>query len=703
MKKYPPITKIPHMLHGGDYNPDQWINTPEVWDEDMRLMKLAGCNTMSIGIFAWSALEPTEGNFEFGWMDTIMDKLAENGAYAILATPSGARPAWMAYKYPEVLRVDAQHRKLTYGERHNHCYTSPIYREKVNIINTKLAERYKDHPALAMWHISNEYIGNCHCPLCQEAFREFLKVRYNGDLALLNSEYWNGFWSGNISDWSEIEAPSPIGRGENSQPLLLDWKRFITHQTIDFMKHEMAPLRRITPDIPMTTNCPGICSDYDYFELAKEVDVVSWDNYPAWQGIGEADTRIAPDVAFLHDIFRSMRDGQPFMLMESTPSMTNWGYANKLKRPGLHFTTSMQAVAHGSDTVQYFQWRKSRNGSEQFHGAVVDHVGHENTRVFRDVAELGGALAKLDEVVGTRIESEVAIMYDWENKWAIEGAFALTRDRKNYLEVVSSFHRPFWRIGISTDVIDASKDFSKYKVIVAPMLYMLRPGVAKRLAEFVKKGGCLIGTYFTGLVNENNLAILGGSPGEELREVFGVWAEEIDSLYDGQTNRVEVTDKSFGLKDSYTAGVLCELIHAETAQTIAKYTEDFYAGMSALTKNSYGKGSAYYIAFRDIFNFDDAYRGINDGQYDGLPDDLAAYVAQDMGLKRNMDTDIPNGFTVQRRTDGESDFVFVQNYNAESGAITLDGAYYDMLADSTVSGEIAVGAYETKVLRREAR
>jgi len=703
MKKYPPITKIPHMIHGGDYNPDQWIDTPEIWDEDMRLMKLAGCNAMSIGIFAWSALEPTEGNFEFGWLDTIMDKLAENGMYAILATPSGARPAWMAYKYPEVLRTDEYHRKLTYGERHNHCFTSPIYREKVNIINTKLAERYKDHPALALWHISNEYNGTCHCPLCQDAFREFVKARYNNDLDLLNREYWNGFWSGNLSDWSEIEAPSPLGRGENVQPLMLDWKRFITYQTIDFMKHEMVPLRRITPDTPLTTNFPGIYSDFDYFKIGKEVDVVSWDNYPCWQGISEADARIAPSIAFFYDIFRSLGDGRPFMLMESTPSMTNWSHVNKLKRPGMHFTSSMQAVAHGSDTVQYFQWRKSRNGSEQFHGAVVDHVGHENTRVFRDVAEVGDALAKLDDVIGTRIESEVAIMFDWQNKWAIEAAYALTRTRKNYLDVVGSFHRPFWRMGIATDIIDGSKDFSKYKVIVAPMLYMLRPGVAKRLAEFVKNGGCLIGTYFTGLVNENNLAILGGNPGEELREVFGVWAEEVDSLYDGQTNTIAVTDKSFGLKDSYEAGVLCELIHAETAQTIATYTKDFYAGMSALTKNSYGKGSAYYIAFRDVFAFGQTFYGDNDGQFDGLPDDLSAHVAKDMGLKRNIDTEIPRGFTVQKRTDGESDFVFVQNFNAEAGSIELDGEYYDMLECAAVSGRVDLNGYETKVLKREAR
>ena len=363
-------TKLyPHILHGGDYNPDQWREHPEIVDEDMRMMKLAGCNVMSIGIFAWTMLEPEEGRYDFSFMDFVMDKLAENGIKAILATPSGARPAWMAQKYPEVMRMNNKRERLLYGMRHNHCYTSTVYRQKTAEINRCLAERYKEHPALLMWHISNEYGGECHCPLCRAAFREWLKEKYHNDLNELNYQWWTNFWSHTYTSWEQIEPPSPIGEYQLNG-LMLDWKRFVTYQTGKFMENEISPLREITPNIPVTTNFMDFYDGLDYFKLRDLVDVVSWDSYPRWHR-SEGCVEIARRTAAIHDMYRSMKD-KPFMLMESTPSLTNWQEINKLKRPGMHILSSFQAVAHGSDTVQYFQWRKSRGGSEKFHGAVVD-------------------------------------------------------------------------------------------------------------------------------------------------------------------------------------------------------------------------------------------------------------------------------------------------------------------------------------------
>jgi len=280
-ERYPPINpRCPHFLHGGDYNPDQW--PPEVWEEDMRLMKLAGCNAMSVGIFAWARLEPEEGRFDFSWLDRIMDLLAENDAYAVLATPSGARPAWMSFKYPEVLRVRPDRHRNLHGRRHNHCPTSPIYRDKVRIINTKLAERYKDHPALLVWHVSNEYSGECHCDLCREAFRQWLERKYE-TLDALNHAWWTAFWSHTYTDWSQIEPPSPIGE-TCIHGLNLDWRRFVTDQTTDFMLNEIAPLRQHTPNIPVTTNFMGTYPGLNYWRMAPHLDVVSWDNYPMWHG-----------------------------------------------------------------------------------------------------------------------------------------------------------------------------------------------------------------------------------------------------------------------------------------------------------------------------------------------------------------------------------------------------------------------------------
>jgi beta-galactosidase len=464
------------MLHGGDYNPDQWIRTPEIWDEDMRLMKLARCNAMSVGIFSWSALEPQEGRFEFGWLDTIMNKLADNDAYAVLATPSGSKPAWLSRTYPEVCRVNADGTPQKHGGRHNHCRTSPVYREKCRILNTRLVERYKDHPALLVWHASNEYNGgDCHCDLCYMAFRDWLKQRYDNDIDKLNQAYWSSFWSHTFPDWDYVE---PTDHGIHG--LMLDWERFKTAQTIDFFETETAMLREITPEIPITTNFMNGGDTLDYGAFAKAVDVISWDSYPNWQE--EADEiGAAVDTARILDQCRAMKGGKPFMLMESVPSIPTRGRVKKRKEPGMHLLSSLQAIAHGSDTVQYFQWRKSRGSMEKFHGAVVDHEGSENTREFRETADVGAALARLDDIVGTSVKPEVAIIQDWENEWALrEGAKVYLGNHVKYRQVLNAHYKPFWEMGVSVDVIDQTCDLSPYQLVIAPMIYMLRPGFAAR-------------------------------------------------------------------------------------------------------------------------------------------------------------------------------------------------------------------------------
>ena len=256
----------------------------------------------------------------------------------------------------------------------------------------------------------------------------------------------------------------------------------------------------------------GTYEGLNYWKFAPYLDVVSWDSYPRWHG-EKPDWKLASEVGFVHDINRSLKHGKPFLLMESTPSMTNWMEVAKLKRPGMHLLSSIQAVAHGSDSVQYFQWRKSRGGSEKFHGAVVDHCGHENTRVFNDVKEVGETLEKLDDIVGTTINPEVAIIYDWENKWAIDGAYGPRREKKDYLPTCQAHYLPFWEKGIPVDVIDMDQDFSRYKLLIAPMLHMVRSGVGEKVEEFVKNGGTFVATYWSGIVNENDLCFLGGFPG----------------------------------------------------------------------------------------------------------------------------------------------------------------------------------------------
>ena len=396
MKKFAPLSpKVNALLHGADYNPEQWENYPDIIDKDIAMMQQAKCNVMSVGIFSWAKLEPQEGVFEFGWLDSILDKLYAAGIHVFLATPSGARPAWMSQKYPQVLRVGRDRVPALHGGRHNHCMSSPVYRDKTLKINSLLAERYSQHPAVLGWHISNEYGGECHCSLCQERFRDWLKARYE-TLDNLNHAWWSTFWSHTYSDWSQIESPAPQGE-VSIHGLNLDWHRFNTAQVTDFCRHEIAPLKAANAALPVTTNFMEYFYDYDYWQLAPVLDFISWDSYPMWHR-DKDETTLACYTAMYHDMMRSLKGGKPFVLMESTPSATNWQLTSKLKKPGMHILSSLQAVAHGADSVQYFQWRKSRGSVEKFHGAIIDHVGHLDTRVGREVTALGEMLSQLPGV-----------------------------------------------------------------------------------------------------------------------------------------------------------------------------------------------------------------------------------------------------------------------------------------------------------------
>lgn len=687
MKNFGPISpKMTKMLHGADYNPEQWIEMPHIWGEDVRLMKLSNTNVVTVGIFSWTMLEPEEGKFNFEWLDEVMDLMHKNGNHVVLATPSGAKPIWMAHKYPETLRVMPNRVRNLYGERHNHCYTSPIYREKISIIDRKLAERYKDHPALIMWHISNEFEGQCSCPLCEEAFREFLRNKYENDINKLNNAWWSKFWSHIYADFSEIEAPAPHGEPA-LHGLNLDWMRFVTYQTLDYYKHERSILKEITPDIPVTTNFHDYVALYrgiDYWKFAPYLDIVSWDNYPYWHG-ERTDDHEGSRIGFVHDLNRAILNGKPFMMMESSPSSTNWQPVAKLRRPGMHVLSSLQAVAHGSDTVQYFQWRKSRGSSEKFHGAVVDHCGHENTRVFRDVTRVGEILSKLDEVIGTSVEPEVAVIYDWENFWAIGDAQGPRIEKKDYYDTCQKHYKAFWDQSIPVDVINMDCEFTKYRVVVAPMLYMVRPGVAERLEEFVKKGGTLITTYWSGIVDENDLCFLTGFPGP-LRNITGVWAEEIDALYDEDVNYVEIKENNeLGMEGEYEARIFCDLIHTEGAEVLAIYKTDFYKGMPALTCNKFGNGEAYYIAFRNNCEF---------------LRDFYSSLAKKISLNRAIELELPHGVNAQVRKDEKNKFVFFMNFSNEAKTICIkDMNFIDMETSEKIDEVIELGAYGVRIVK----
>lgn len=681
MKQYA-APKLPHLLHGGDYNPDQWLAYPEILEQDVALMKQANINCVSLGIFAWAKLEPREGIYDFSWLDAIIDRLYQNGIYTILATPSGARPYWMEAAYPETSRVDASGRRHGLGSRHNHCYCSPVMQQKTKTIDAALARHYQNHPAIVMWHISNEVSGDCHCELCQKEFRRFLKKKY-GTLENLNHCWWGGFWSHTYTDWDQIRSPGELGE-TGTHALNLDWKRFVTQKTADFVRLERDAVKQYTPDIPVTINMMYRFEGIDYYKFSDVIDVASWDAYPQWDH-PEMGTNadVACDFAMWHDVIRCIKKGKPFLMMESCPSATNWQPVSKLKRPGMMKLASMQAVAHGSDSVQYFQIRKGRGGSEKFHGAVIDHYGKADTRVFREVSEVGSMLKRIDRICGSTVPAQTLILYDVENSWAIADAAGPRNIGMQYQETVCAHYRPFWENGVPVDFGDCDASLDGYRLVIAPMLYMTRGGIADKMKEYVRNGGTLVLSCWCGIVDENDLCYLGGTPGE-LMELAGVRSEEIDALYDGEENGVVMEpDHPLGLTGTYRSSMLMDQIVLQGAEVLGRYEKDFYAGNPCLTVNRYGKGRVYYIASQNDSAFlSDFYRALR----------------KECGVAEVMEGQLPKDVVCGIREDEAYQYAVLQNYG-EAKRFTLPQLWTDLETDMPIQ-HLAMPKNGVRVLYR---
>ncbi|WP_270619341.1 beta-galactosidase [Paenibacillus macerans] len=660
--------KLPKIWYGGDYNPEQW--GPETWQEDERMFKLAGIDVATVNVFSWAMLQQDEDTYDFSFLDATIDRLYKSGVHVCLATSTGAHPAWMARKYPDVLRVDVQGRKRRFGGRHNSCPNSPAYRKYSEKLAGLLAERYKDHPGLLIWHVSNEYGGYCYCDNCAAAFRTWLKERY-GTLDEVNRAWNTRFWGHTFYDWEDIVVPNELseewnGNRTNFQGISLDYRRFQSQSLLDCYKLEYEAIKKHTPHIPVTTNLMGFYPELDYFEWAKYMDIVSWDNYPS------LDTPVS-HTAMTHDLMRGLKSGAPFMLMEQTPSQQNWQPYNSLKRPGVMRLWSYQAVAHGADTVLFFQLRRSIGACEKYHGAVIEHVGHEHTRVFREVAELGRELQQLgDTLLDARTEAKVAILYDWENRWATELSSGPTV-ALNYVNEVHKYYDALFRMHVECDMVSVEEDFGKYEIVIAPVMYMVKPGFAKKVEEFAQNGGTFVTTFFSGIVNENDLVTTGGYPGE-LRPVLGIWAEEIDALFPDQKNQIVMKQPWGELTGPYECGLLCDLIHAEGAEVLAEYGADFYKGMPVLTVNRFGNGRAYYVASSPEASF-----------LQGFLKNLC----EEKGIKPLFEA--PAGVETARRVKDGKAYLFLLNHNAEDAQVDIGAnAKKELLSGETLTGTVTV-------------
>ncbi len=572
------------ILFGGDYNPEQWPE--EVWEEDMRMLKDAGVDILTLNVFSWASLQPSEFRYNFKKLDKIIKCVTDAGMKICLATSTAAHPAWMAKRHKDILGVDFDGRKRKFGGRHNSCPCSPTYRKYSARLAGKLAKRYRKFDNIVAWHVSNEYSADCYCENCEKNFRKWLKRKYK-TIDALNAAWNTAFWGHTFYKWNEIVVPNNLSEHFGYtrtcfQGISLDYRRFQSDMLLRDYRAEYNAIKKHTPNTPVTTNFMAYHFQIDQRAWAPYLDFAAWDNYPACDSSEWS-------VAMWHDVIRGLKGGRSFWLMEQTPSVSNWMKYCALKRPGEMRELSYQAVAHGADTVMFFQMRRSIGACEKYHGAIIDHVGTENTRVFRECAELGNELKELKAVtLAARTNSRVAILFDWENWWAISFSAGPTTELK-YPEEVKKIYRAFYELHIPVDMIGCDDDLAKYDLVIAPVLYMVKGDYDEKIREFVKKGGQFVTTFFSGYVNENDLVTTGGYPGK-LRDILGIWVEEIDALPKEKENHFTWE----GLE--YPAQLLCDLIHPETAKVLATYTDDFYAGMPAITVNKYGDGKAYYFA-----------------------------------------------------------------------------------------------------------
>lgn len=664
--------KLTEFIYGGDYNPEQWLDTPEILKQDIEYMKAAHINEVTLGMFSWSTLEPCEGIYEFDWLKQILDDLWNNGISVMLSTPSGARPKWLADTYPEVLRVNADRSKNLFGGRHNHCYTSPAYREAIYKINRKLSEQFGNHPAVILWHISNELSGECHCSLCQKAFQKWLEKKY-GTIKTLNKAWNTTFWSHNYQSFAQVESPSPKGE-EDLHGLNLDWKRFVTDQTADFVSVEKKAIRDGGSELPVTLNMMYDYTGLNYSKFKDMIDIASWDSYPTWHKQEEIITAI--DTGFEHDYMRSLLK-KPFLLMESCPSATSWQSVSKLKRPGMLSAASLQAIAHGSDSVQYFQIRQSRGANEKFHGAVIDHYGGMDTRVYKEITEVGSQLTQLSEIVGSTTKARVAILHDCENRWAMEDSEGPRNRDMHYRDTLKKIYNGLRKLGLNVDILDMEEELKSYDLVFAPMLYMFRSGIETKIRNYVAEGGTFIMTYWSGIVNENDLCHLGGTP-HQLMDVFGLRSTELDALYDDDRNSGKSTGAFFEEKKRYECKNFCDLIRIDSAEILLTYETDFYAGFPALVRNFYEKGTAYYICA----DFEESFY-----------EDLCQRLAEEKQLLQ-LPFPIPEGVLVTSRESDRKTFLFIQNFKKEGFSVDLQDTEW-MLLMGNESG--AIGQYETAV------
>jgi beta-galactosidase len=639
------IFDLGELAYGGDYNPDQW---PEaIWKEDFSLMVEAGVNLVTVGVFSWAKLQPRPGTFETDWLDTVLDLAHDHGVSVDLATATASPPPWLTQQHPEVLPIDVNGVRLSFGSRQHYCPSSPIFRKAAIDLASKLVERYHDHPAVVMYHVGNEYgchVPHCYCEVSAASFRSWLRARY-GSIDALNHAWGTAFWSQRYDDWEEIVPPRKAPTFPNPTQQL-DFARFSSDELLECFLGERRALEAIDSTKPITTNFMAFFRPTDGWKWSQHQDIVTMDSYP-----DPFDTEIALQSAMVADLTRSLGGGQPWLLMEQAPSAVNWREINAPKSPGQLRELSLAMVGRGSDGILAFQWRASVAGAEKFHSAMVPHAG-QDSRIWRETVALGHDLKALRAVAGTTTLARVALALDWDSWWALE------LDSHPHVglrlpEILLKFYRPLFEASIAVDFVRLDDDLSSYDLVIAPCSYLVSEGGASNVVAYVERGGTFLTTFFSAIVDPNDHIRPGGYPAP-WREMLGIRVEEFAPLRDGQKI-------SLGgiLADSQSTGeTWSESLTSQGATTLLHISGGDLHNTPALTVAPFGQGQAYYLST--------------------LPDSqtLNTVITQILNDAK-IAPPLPHHSGVE--TIARGDFIFVTNHNTYHVTIDLTQSYSNLL------------------------
>lgn len=656
-------------LHFGvDYYPEHWERAR--WDKDAALMRKMGIQMVRMAEFSWHKLQPREDMFDFGWLDEAIELLGRQGIYTIVGTPTAAPPSWMVHKHPDILPIDREGRIRGFGGRHHDCQSNPTYRAYIRKLVTKMAEHYGDNPYVIGWQPDNE-LGNSHqelctCASCRHHFQEWLRRKYK-TTEELNRAWGTTFWSQEYNDFAEVPAPRITVTGENPSAML-DWKRFCSDLIVDFTREQTEIIRKYAKDQFITHNYMGFADKVDYYKLGELLDFVSHDQYPGGFYLPETPHERNHILAATLDVVRSYKN-QPFWIMEQQSGITGWEVMGRAPAPGQLSLWAMQSIAHGADAVVFFRWRTCAMGTEQYWHGILPHSGNPGRR-YEELQEfIHEVNPMMEKLHGSMPQAQVGIVFSFEQEYA----FQIQPHHKDlsYTRQVQKYYRALYERNIPVDFVPEQGDFSQYKLLLAPLQYLMSPKLEEKYLDYVRQGGHLLLTMRTGVKDKNNLCMTEFELPGRLSEAAGVEVLDYDCLRGAEVKVL------YG-EEEFAAKIWSDLLRLlPGTEVLASYASEFYAGEPCITAHPYGEGICYYVGTEPE---------------EALMDKLLAQISEIAGAEPILPP-VADVECMVRENDRER-FLFVLNHADEARSYEAPEGYRLLKGQQT--GKLQ--PYETQVL-----